>query len=431
MIISQESIYSKFQEHPVISTDSRKIPPGCLFFALKGENFNGNLFARQALSQGAAFAVIDEEQIPSDPRFLVVENVLETLQKLAHHHHRQSAVIVIAITGTNGKTTSKELINAVLSKKFRTTATQGNLNNHIGVPLTLLAINRETEIAIIEMGANHPGEIDFLCRLAEPDYGLITNIGKAHLEGFGGYDGVIRTKTELYRYIRDNGGTLVVNKDNPLLMKHAAGIPAITYGKPPAMVSMNSVSANPFVEMELSTEACAAYFIKSKLYGGYNAQNILAAACIGEHFGVESEKIVEAIESFEPSNNRSQILKTTSNLLIMDAYNANPSSMEAAITTFSLTSYENKVVILGDMRELGEETDSEHLRLLEFVAGKKFSEVYLVGPVFTRLNTHRENHCFDDSDLAAIWFTHHPIEGCTILIKGSRGIRLETVMEKL
>lgn len=457
MTIIRESIYPKFQDHPVISTDSRKIPPGCLFFALKGENFNGNLFARQALDQGAAFAIIDEPQattdprlavdpqladvprltddpgltdvprLTDDPRYILVPDVLETLQQLALHHRRQFTIPVIAITGTNGKTTTKELINTVLSRKYKTTSTQGNLNNHIGVPLTLLAMNRATEIAIIEMGANHPGEIDLLCRIAEPGFGIITNIGKAHLEGFGGYEGVIRTKTELYRYLQSNQGKIFVNKDNPLLMEHACKGIAATYGAPPADTALGAMSASPCVEMEVLPLNLPPYPIRSKLYGGYNATNILAAAAIGQYFGVSSAEIAAAIGSYESSNNRSQVLQTASNLLIMDAYNANPSSMEAAIETFAAADYKNKVVILGDMLELGEDTDSEHLALMERVATHKFAEVYLVGPTLTRLNTRRENTCFNDSELAAIWFSHHKLQDNTVLIKGSRGIRLESI----
>ncbi len=461
MTISPESIYPIFQEHPVISTDSRKVPSGCLFFALKGDNFNGNLFARQALEQGAAFAVIDEPQandsthpqgdtqLIDDPRYILVNNVLEFLQQLARYHRRQLSIPVIAITGTNGKTTTKELVNAVLSAKFRTTATQGNLNNHIGVPLTLLSVTAATEIAIIEMGANHPGEIDLLCRIAEPGFGLITNIGKAHLEGFGGYEGVIRTKTELYRYIHANKGTLFINKDNPLLMEHAAGTSQVTYGAaagqatydagtrqatygvPPANLAMTTMQATPCVEMEIVPHDQPAYSIKSKLYGGYNAPNILAAVTIGHYFGISSPAIAAAIGSYEPSNNRSQIMKTATNVLILDAYNANPSSMEAAVTTFAAAGYEDKTVILGDMLELGDETDTEHTRLMELVAEQKFTRVYLVGPAFTRLNTRRENTCFGDSELASLWFTHNKLQGSTILIKGSRGIRLEIIVETL
>lgn len=431
MISITESIYQKFQEHPVISTDSRKISPGCLFFALKGDNFNGNLFALKALEQGASFAITDEALHPSDPRVFLVDDVLTTLQQLALMHRRKFDIPVIAITGTNGKTTTKELINTVLLKKFNTTATAGNFNNHIGVPLTLLTITPATEIAIIEMGANHPGEIDQLCRIAEPNHGIITNIGKAHLEGFGNLEGVILTKTELYRYIRENRGTLFVNKDNPLLTQRASGTGVITYGTAPATLALTAFSADPYVKMEVKPEQQPAYTITSQLYGSYNTDNILAAAAIGHFFGVEASQIAEAVAHYIPANNRSQIVKTDSNLLIMDAYNANPTSMEAALESFASSGYENKVVILGDMLELGEDADEEHLKILEMLADKDFSAIYLIGPTFTRLNTRRETICFQNTELATLWFSHHPPKNNTILIKGSRGIKLETLTPAL
>ena len=334
---------------------------------------------------------------------------------------------VIAITGTNGKTTTKELINSVLTQKYNTLATLGNLNNHIGVPLTLLNISKETEVAIIEMGANHPGEINMLCHIAEPDFGIITNIGKAHLEGFGGFTGVVTTKTELYRYIKSRNGKLFINKDNQLLLDNAPDVELITYGTPPAAIALTSVSTNPFIELEIVVNQNTPLSIHSHLYGDYNVENILAAVCIGNHFGVDLADITLALGIYEPSNNRSQLCKTKSNLLILDAYNANPSSMEAALTTFANTTYDNKVIILGDMLELGQETDTEHNRILELIESKEFSQVYLVGPVFTRINTRRENICFHDSELALLWFEHHRLENSAILIKGSRGIKLETI----
>lgn len=426
-----ESIYQRFQEYPVISTDSRKISPGCLFFALKGDTFNGNHFALKALEQGASFAIIDEAILPSDPRLILVDDVLCSLQEIALMHRRKYSIPVIAITGTNGKTTTKELINAVLSQKFRTTATQGNFNNHIGVPLTLLNITPDTGIAIIEMGANHRGEIDQLCRIAEPNHGIITNIGKAHLEGFGNLEGVIMTKTELYRFIQANRGILFVNKDNPLLTRHASGDGVVTYGTAPATLGLTTFTADPYVKVDVKPEHQPAYTITSQLYGGYNTGNILAAAAIGHFFGVEANQIAAAIAHYTPANNRSQIVKTDSNTLIMDAYNANPTSMEAALESFASSGYENKVIILGDMLELGEDADAEHLRILELITGKDFTEIYLIGPTFTRLNTRRETICFQNTELANLWFNHHKPKNNTILIKGSRGIKLETLTPTL
>ena len=420
-----DRIYPLFLQHPVISTDSRKAEPGSLFFALKGEAFNGNEFAAQALDRGASNAIIDEEKYATDSRCILVTDVLSTLQQLALYHRMQFSIPVIAITGSNGKTTTKELIHKVLSEKYVTLATSGNLNNHIGVPLTLLRLNKETEIAIIEMGANHPGEIDFLCRIALPGFGLITNIGKAHLGGFCGFDGVIRTKTELSRFLREQGGIMFVNKDDDLLKMHIQELEKITYGTPPALVELMEVAADPFVKMKLKFPDQSSVWIASKLYGRYNSSNILAAATIGYHFGIAPEKIKMAIESYQPANNRSQFVTTTLNTLILDAYNANPSSMEAAITMFAEAGYPHKTVILGDMLELGDESDKEHLDILKLTEQQGFQHVYLVGPIFTRMNTNRENTCFQDCELAKMWLEHHKIENSTVLIKGSRGIGLE------
>ncbi len=425
------TIYPLFLEHPCISTDSRQAQQGSLFFALKGGNFNGNAFASTALEKGAAFAVVDEAEYASDPRCILTGDVLQTLQALAHHHRNQFDIPVIAITGTNGKTTTKELAHAVLSEKYNTLATQGNLNNHIGVPLTLLKMTRDTEIVLVEMGANHPGEIDFLCRIARPGFGLITNIGKAHLEGFGGFEGVICTKTELYRFIRGNGGTIFLNNQDELLQEHVAGITTVTYGQAPADLVSTDVDADPFVRMHLQYPKGSGDDFVSGLYGRYNASNILAAALIGHHFGVPNEKIKIAIENYRPDNNRSQITQTTRNLLILDAYNANPSSMEAALTTFAQAAYPDKTLILGDMLELGTDTDTEHRHILDLIDNLGFPNVYLVGPVFTRLNTKRENLCFHDSELAKLWLEFHKITQQTILIKGSRGIRLEKLVPEL
>ena len=424
-------LYAIFLEHPVVSTDSRQIIPGSLFFALKGDSFNGNKFAAGALDLGAAYAVIDEAEYALDERFIVVDNVLETLQELACHHRMQFDIPVIAITGTNGKTTTKELTCAVLSEKYKTLATKGNLNNHIGVPLTLLKLTNKTEIALIEMGANHPGEIDFLCRIAQPGFGLITNIGKAHLEGFGGYEGVIRTKTELYRFLKEKNGTVFLNNQDKLLGEHAIGMNTVTYGTIPANPGTALTTSDPLVTLYLRFRDGQELTIETKLYGRYNETNILAAASVGLHFGLSPGQIKAALEAYEPDNNRSQVTRTETNLLILDAYNANPSSMEAALYNFAASGYPEKAVILGDMLELGASADEEHLHIMELTDRLGLTRVFLIGPVFTRLNTRRETMCFHDSELARMWLEHHRVTNSTILIKGSRGIRLEKVVDVL
>ncbi len=402
-----------------------------MFFALRGETFNGNQFAGPALESGAACVVVDDPQYVLNQSCILVDDVLTTLQALAKHHRTEFTIPVIAITGTNGKTTTKELINRVLSTRYKTLATQGNLNNHIGVPLTLLNIDNDTEVAIIEMGANHPGEIDFLCKIAQPGFGLITNIGRAHLDGFGSYEGVIRTKTELYRFLGKHDGAVFINTDDSVLKEHSPGIRAITYGHAPADVAVNNITADPFVCMDMLLRDEVALRIESNIYGGYNSGNILAAACIGQYFNISPANIKSAIEGYRPENNRSQITKTDRNLLVLDAYNANPSSMKAALETFAGASYTEKTLILGDMLELGKETDPEHLAVLELIEQLCFEHVYLVGPVFTRLNSKRKNHCFQDSDLARMWLDHHKIENATVLVKGSRGIHLEKLLAVL
>jgi UDP-N-acetylmuramoyl-tripeptide--D-alanyl-D-alanine ligase len=424
-----ENIYSLFLQHPEISTDSRQVAAGTLFFGLKGDRFDGNEFAGSALDQGASYAIIDDPRYSNDKRCILVENVLSSLQELANHHRNQFRIPVLAITGTNGKTTTKELIQAVLSQKYNTIATAGNLNNHIGVPVTLLNIKAETEIAVVEMGANHPGEIDLLCRIAEPTHGLITNIGKAHLEGFGGLEGVVNTKTELYRFLRSRRGIAFVNTDNHLLAEHAEGMKIIPYSPGnTSWIEEQTPSGDPCLKIKLKVDE-QEITLSTRLFGSYNAENILAAACIGQSFGVEILKIKEAIESYQPQNNRSQIVHTRSNLLILDMYNANPSSMELALHTFSGSMSTRKVLILGDMLELGKESDHEHRAILELVEKLGFTEVYLIGPVFTRLNKKREWLCFQDTDLARIWLDHHRINDASVLLKGSRGIALERLTD--
>jgi UDP-N-acetylmuramoyl-tripeptide--D-alanyl-D-alanine ligase len=428
---SIDEIYQIYRNHPVVSTDSRKTEQNGLFFALKGDHFDGNLYAGSALEKGYAYAIVDDPGMKSEEKYILVEDVLKTLQELASHHRNHLSIPVIAVTGSNGKTTTKELIHAVLSKRYKTVATKSNLNNHIGVPLTLLSITEETEIAIIEMGANHPGEIGFLCELARPDFGIITNIGRAHLEGFGSFEGVIRAKTELYRWLRDNGGIAFINADNPILVDHSSGIKKFTYGEQaPSDYPVKLTDARSTLEFETGT-AGKQIHVHSNLYGSYNFENLAAAASIGYYFNIGPEEIKSAIEEYIPTNNRSQLMDTGHNLLILDAYNANPTSMEAAIDNFSRTDYKNKIVILGDMLELGPDSEKEHLNIMRLLENTAFNAIYLVGPEFTKLCTKKEWTCFQDSELARLWFEHHKPEGMTILIKGSRGIRMEQIAEVL
>jgi UDP-N-acetylmuramoyl-tripeptide--D-alanyl-D-alanine ligase len=426
-----EELYRLYLSHPDISTDSRDIRSGCLFFALKGPAFNGNAFAAEAIEKGAAGAVIDDPAYRAADRYFLVEDALDALQQLAALHRTQLKIPVIAITGTNGKTTTKELAGAVLSKGFRTVVTEGNFNNHIGVPLTLLRAGRETGLVLLEMGANHPGEIDFLCRIGSPTHGLITNIGKAHLEGFGGFEGVVRTKTELYGFLRENHGTVFLDLDDPLLVEKSGNLERFTYGMGSAPdVRATGITADPFVGMDIHYGKGTIH-ADSRLFGKYNAQNILAAAAMGFYYGIAPEKISDAIKQYNPINNRSQILKTERNLLVLDAYNANPTSMKLAIRNFMDTSYPDKMMILGDMYELGEESEKEHQAILDLVEKLEKVKIFLVGPEFTRLNHNRERTCFHDSELARLWFGHHRPMGATILLKGSRGMKMEKISEVL
>jgi UDP-N-acetylmuramoyl-tripeptide--D-alanyl-D-alanine ligase len=426
-----DKLYELFLRHPEISTDSRRITPGCLFFALKGEQFDGSRFAADALAQGAACVVTDHPEFPRDSRYFQVDDALEALQQLAIRHRQQFRIPVIAITGTNGKTTTKELISAVLSKKFQCLATQGNLNNHIGVPLTLLRMKKETQMAVIEMGANHIGEIGMLCEIARPDFGIITNIGKAHLGGFGGFEGVVQAKSELYHYIRESGQMLFVNRDDQLLTSLSDSIPRINYSRVNRSCYQGElVSADPFVVVDI-IGTTGRTRIESKLFGAYNFENILAAACIGNFFGVSVSSIREAIEEYIPANNRSQVVLGKKNLLVMDAYNANPSSMDAALRNFAVSAYPDKMVILGDMLELGDESEPEHKKVIRLAEELGLNNAMYVGPVFMSLLEGGQAPVFRTSGEALEFLATHTPEGKTILIKGSRGIRLETVEEVL
>ena len=430
-------LYSIFLKHPQICTDSRVCPPGSIFFALKGDNFNANAFALSALENGCSYAVVDEAQYAIDDRFMLVDNVLESLQKLATFHRRQMGTPIIGITGTNGKTTSKELIAAVLKEKFNVLFTQGNLNNHIGVPLTLLKLKPQHEIAIIEMGANHPGEIRDLCEIARPDFGIITNVGKAHLEGFGSFEGVKSTKSELYSFIFRNGKNIFINKDNRHLVEMATKV-GFDLGKenvcsfgfnPDYGVFGDITGCSPFLEMECVTKPKPSFVIKTNLIGAYNAENIMAAVAIGYFFKLQNEEIKRGLENYVPQNNRSQLTVTDRNKLVVDAYNANPTSMSAAILNFAQMDVQQKTLILGDMLELGEQSEAEHQNVVDLLQQNEFVNVLLVGKQFRK--TIHSYQCFDDVDELIAFIEKHPINDNFILIKGSRGIRLEKVIASL
>lgn len=421
-----------------ITTDSRNVARDSMFFALKGDTFDGNEFARKALEAGARYAIVDKPTLSGlkagRGECILVENVLMTLQKLASHHRSQFDIPVIGITGTNGKTTTKELITAVLSRKYNVVSTKGNFNNHIGVPLTLLRINERTEIAVVEMGASHPGEIAELTALTKPTCGLITNVGKAHILGFGSFEGVKKTKGELYRYLRQSGGPAFFNADNPHLVEMTRankGLVLRPYGvKKQGATILSSSLEEPFLRIQMPD---AGPLIKTHLIGGYNADNVMAAICVGTHFGVCLPEIRRAIEGYTPSNDRSQMVRTERNTLIVDTYNANPTSMEASLSNFRNTGFDNKTLILGDMLELGDESAPEHFRILS-IAASTAEEIFLVGKEFTaaalRLNCSKTK-CFATSAELAEALKASPVEGRTILIKGSHGIHLEKLPEVL
>lgn len=432
-----EQLYQHFLKHPLVCTDTRDIQANSIFFALKGANFDGNKFAEQALNSGSAIAVIDDPEYKKDERFFLVKDVLTALQDLANYHRKQLSIPVIGITGSNGKTTSKELVNSVLSKKYKVLATKGNLNNHIGVPLTLLSITREHEMAIIEMGANHQGEIAQLCAIAEPDFGIITNIGKAHLEGFGGIEGVKKGKSEIYRYLQEKKGKVFVHGDDETLAELAFNNDKITYGTKKLYDIIGAVvnTGTEFISFQWATRYTAsslksAPVVTTQLVGIYNYHNLLCAACVGNYFKVEDELINQALSEYTPSNNRSQLQKTANNTLILDYYNANPTSMTAAIENFANLKQENKMAILGDMLELGEESQKEHEAIIQLLKQKNI-QALLVGPLFCNAGNGSTFQLFANSDDANTYLQSNPIKNTTILIKGSRGIKLEKVLETL
>lgn len=433
---STEELYTLFTNcKQKITTDTRKLEPGSIFFALKGDNFDANTFAQKAIEGGCAYAIVDNESLSNSTSILLVHNVLESLQQLAKHHRKQLGLPVIGITGSNAKTTHKELINAVLSKKYRVYATKGNLNNHIGVPLTLLSLTPEHEIAIVEMGANHQGEIALLSDLADPDYGVITNIGKAHLEGFGGVEGIKKGKSELYKQIEKKNGQIFINADDPVLLELSGNIRKITYGaKKEYDVHGELIENSEFVELRWNTknkELDSQPLVKTNMFGHYNFVNVLCAVCIGNYFKVNEAEINKAFDEYVPEMNRSQVKKTKRNTLILDAYNANPSSMSLAIENFVKQPFQEKLLILGDMLELGEYSYAEHEKIIQKVNDARH-EVIFVGNLFYELKDKYPQFAFYKTvDELASFFEHFRSSNKTVLIKGSRGIKLEKIVEFL
>lgn len=423
-------LYAIYKQYPEISTDTRNSPKNSIFFALKGTNFDGNEYAEQAIDSGCSYAIVDNAKYATRPNIILVDNVLETLQRLATHHRKQIKTPIIGITGTNGKTTTKELITAVLSQEYNVISTLGNLNNHIGVPLTILRIKKEHEIAIVEMGANHVGEIKLLAEIAQPNYGLITNIGHAHIEGFGSYENVIKAKGELYEYIRGTKeGKIFIDYNNSLLREMAEGIISIYYGfDEDLFVSGKVVALRPYLEFEWKF-GNRRNKVKTKLIGEYNLSNVLAAITVGKYLGVKAPLICKAIEGYEPTNNRSQLKETQKNMLIIDAYNANPTSMHAALENFNHMEVNHKVLILGDMKELGPDTDMEHQKVADYISHHDYEKVLFVGDNFSRTKTKYPR--FKDLESLKEYLAQNPIKDSYILLKGSRGVQLERCIEVL
>lgn len=420
-------LYQLFLESTGITTDSRKVENGNIFFALKGERFNGNDYAAKVLETGAAYAVIDEVEKRINNQCILVDDVLETLQILANHHRKQLDIPVLGITGSNGKTTTKELINEVLATTYKVHYTLGNFNNHIGVPLTLLAMPSDTEIAVIEMGANHMKEIDFLCKIAEPNLGLVTNVGRAHLEGFGSFEGVIQTKGELYNYLGNHKGTAFVNQEEPHLEEMASSCENIIgYKSGKGNSNISFESASPFLNIYFD-DGNHSEIIQTQLIGAYNYPNILTAMTIGKYFKVSFTDVKEALEAYAPNNNRSQLVRKGTNTIILDAYNANPTSMKAALSNFDEMEAREKVVIIGDMLELGDESEQEHREIIKITKEAGFSQVFTVGQEFK--NVHSRNAYETIADLKANW-NWKAFDNTTFLIKGSRGIKLEKLLDE-
>lgn len=427
--MSISELYQLFIHHPQITTDSRNCPKGSFFFALRGDKFDGNKYAEQALALGAAYAVIDNPDYYIGERTILVDDTLKTMQQLAHHHRKILNIPVIGITGTNGKTTTKELIAAVLSSKFNLLYTEGNLNNQIGVPLTLLRLNHDHEMAVIEMGASHPGDIAELVSIAVPNYGIITNVGQAHLEGFGSFEGVVKTKGELYDFLRKVKGTVFIKKEDKVLQEIATGLEKVTYGQDEtAFASGHVVDNNPFLVFNWKQQG-KIHTVETHLIGEYNLDNLLAAVAIGRFFKIPAERISRAIAAYEPTNKRSQLVKTENNTLIVDAYNANPSSMKVAIENFGSLKASPKALILGDMFELGESSEEAHSGIVSLIGQNRFDKVFLCGELFSKLA--KEYQSFKTTEELTDFLKANPLKGYHILIKGSRGMALEKTIPLL
>ena len=422
-------LYDLFIHNPQITTDSRNCPKGSIFFALKGDKFDGNQYAGKALASGCVYAVIDNPDYYIGERTILVDNVLKTLQQLAHHHRKVLGLPIIGITGTNGKTTTKELLAAVLSTKFNLLYTEGNFNNHIGVPLTLLRLTHDHEMAVIEMGASHPGDIKELVDIVHPNYGIITNVGRAHLEGFGSFEGVIRTKGELYDYIRRSKGKIFIKKENEYLQSIAKGIEQITYGNgDDVFASGQVVSCDPFLVFNWKQQG-KLHTVETHMIGSYNLDNVLAAVAVGRFFKIPAERISRAIAAYEPTNNRSQFKKTENNELIIDAYNANPSSMKVALDNFITMPVQPKAIILGDMRELGPTSDELHAEVVEQIKKGQFDKVFLCGEHFSKVG--KEFSPFATTEAMVEELRKQPLKGYHILIKGSHSMGLEKLADIL
>ena len=421
-----EHLHQLFLEFPLVCTDTRKISPNCIFFALKGDNFNGNTYAAQALEKGASYAIVDEEEFAGHDKAILVNNVLNTLQELSRFHRNYCKAKVIGLTGSNGKTTTKELITAVLSRKYKTIATKGNLNNHIGVPLTLLSITPDTEMAIVEMGANHLKEIEFLCKLAMPDFGYITNFGKAHLEGFGSEEGVIKGKSELYDYLTSHDKSIFFNADDPIQKEKLSNvIKKFGYSQNNSeFFRIKLVGADPFVKISVDD-----VLITTQLVGSYNFTNCCAAILIGKYFNVELDEIKRGIENYIPQNNRSQIIKKNGHHIILDAYNANPTSMKAALENFQQLKADYKIAFLGDMFELGKTAENEHQEISNIATNMQFDQVFLIGENFFK--TKSDLSKFKSFDHLRETLNNKTLKNATILIKGSRGMALERILDLL
>lgn len=422
-------LYDLFIHNPQITTDSRNCPKGSIFFALKGDKFDGNQYAGKALASGCVYAVIDNPDYYIGERTILVDNVLKTLQQLAHHHRKVLGLPIIGITGTNGKTTTKELLAAVLSTKFNLLYTEGNFNNHIGVPLTLLRLTHDHEMAVIEMGASHPGDIKELVDIVHPNYGIITNVGRAHLEGFGSFEGVIRTKGELYDYILRSKGKIFIKKENEYLQSIAKCIEQITYGNgDDAFASGQVVSCDPFLVFNWKQQG-KLHTVETHMIGSYNLDNVLAAVAVGRFFKIPAERISRAIAAYEPTNNRSQFKKTDNNELIIDAYNANPSSMKVALDNFITMPVQPKAIILGDMRELGPTSDELHAEVVEQIKKGQFDKVFLCGEHFSKVG--KEFSPFATTEAMVEELRKQPLKGYHILIKGSHSMGLEKLADIL